>query len=294
MSSGQFRFAYFTPRYEETIAFYRNGLGLPVVEAWDRSPDDRGTIFGAASGLIEVAALPQGDESDHLFDARPPQGAFIVLEVDDVAAFFQRVKQKDLDIQQSLKDQDWGHRNFCIREPNGLTIYVFSEIGTRRAPTRADTRVNIRAYTGDRLALMPLFVLADDSHRQISQYISQGEVLVAWDEDEIVGHTQVVATDDVELLELKSLAVLESRQREGVGSALVQAAIAHGRERGAHQLTVSTATADIGNLAFYQKLGFRMSRVVPDAFTPAKGYPAGTMVNGIPLRDQVFLKLKIF
>ena len=33
MPSGQFRFAYFTPLYEETVAFYRDGLDLPVVEA---------------------------------------------------------------------------------------------------------------------------------------------------------------------------------------------------------------------------------------------------------------------
>ena len=55
---GQFRFAYFTPLYEETLAFYRDGLGLPIAGSWDRNPADRGTIFGAASGLIEVLMLP--------------------------------------------------------------------------------------------------------------------------------------------------------------------------------------------------------------------------------------------
>ena len=54
MSRGQFRFSYFTPDYETTVAFYREGLGLPVIEFWDRNPEDRGTLFGAASGLIEV------------------------------------------------------------------------------------------------------------------------------------------------------------------------------------------------------------------------------------------------
>jgi len=56
MSVGQFRFAYFTPHYESTVAFYRDGLDLPVIETWDRNPDDRGTLFGAASGVIEVLA----------------------------------------------------------------------------------------------------------------------------------------------------------------------------------------------------------------------------------------------
>ena len=112
-----------------TVAFYRDGLDLPVIEAWDRSPEDRGTLFGAASGLIEVLALPQSDQSDHLFDERPPQGAFMVMEVHDVAARYQRIKEKGLFIHQELKDQAWGHRSFCVRDPNGLTIYFFSESG---------------------------------------------------------------------------------------------------------------------------------------------------------------------
>jgi hypothetical protein len=38
MREGQFRFAFFTPAYESTVAFYRDGLELPVLETWDRTP----------------------------------------------------------------------------------------------------------------------------------------------------------------------------------------------------------------------------------------------------------------
>jgi catechol 2,3-dioxygenase-like lactoylglutathione lyase family enzyme len=129
MSEGQFRFAYFTPAYESTVAFYRDGLELPVIETWDRTPDDRGTLFGAASGMIEVLALPRSGEASHLWDARPPQGAFMVIEVDQVEARYRRAVEKGLPIQQGLKDQDWGHRSFCVRDPNGLTLYFFRETG---------------------------------------------------------------------------------------------------------------------------------------------------------------------
>ncbi len=43
----QFRFGYFTERYDETVAFYRDGLGLPVLESWDRDDTDRGVLFAA-------------------------------------------------------------------------------------------------------------------------------------------------------------------------------------------------------------------------------------------------------
>jgi len=128
MGSDQFRFGYFTPKYEETVAFYREGLEFHSIEAWDRTPDDRGTLFRAASGVIEVLALPASDQSDHLWDERPAQGAFMVIEMDQVEALYQSAVEKGLPIQNELKDQTWGHRSFCVREPNGLTLYFFSEL----------------------------------------------------------------------------------------------------------------------------------------------------------------------
>ena len=46
----EFRFCYFTPNYDETVGFYRDGLGLKVHRSWDRAPDDMGTIFLAPGG----------------------------------------------------------------------------------------------------------------------------------------------------------------------------------------------------------------------------------------------------
>jgi catechol 2,3-dioxygenase-like lactoylglutathione lyase family enzyme len=128
VSSGQFRFSYFTQDYDATVAFYRDGLGFPVVESWDRDPEDRGTLFGAASGLVEILKRPESGDSSHLWDKRPPQGAFMVIEVEDVDKTYRKVVEKGLPIQQELTTQAWGHRSFCIREPNGLTLYFFGEL----------------------------------------------------------------------------------------------------------------------------------------------------------------------
>lgn len=146
--------------------------------------------------------------------------------------------------------------------------------------------MQIERYDGDREALRPLFALADDSPTQISNYIEEGEVLVARDGNRIIGHVQVIEAGEGGVFELKSLAVRPTRQSEGLGRALVAAAITRCRERNGRRLIVSTATADIGNLRFYQR-GFRMYRIVQDAFGPSTGYPEGLAVNGIPLRDQV-------
>jgi GNAT superfamily N-acetyltransferase len=153
--------------------------------------------------------------------------------------------------------------------------------------------MDIRIFDGDRGILMPLFASADHSLLQIYRYIDLGEVLVARDDGEILGHLQIVETDQAGVLELKSMAVVASRQREGMGGALVEAAVIRCRGRKGRRLIVSTATADIDNLRFYQRHGFRMYKIVQDAFTTLRGYPEDVLVDGIPLCDQVFLELDL-
>jgi ribosomal protein S18 acetylase RimI-like enzyme len=150
--------------------------------------------------------------------------------------------------------------------------------------------MRIESYHADRNALLSLFELADDSRAQISAYMSLGEVLVARDGDMIAGHLQIIAADDPGVFEIKNIAVRETYRGCGIGRRLIEAAIVHSRHRNGHRLIVSTAAADVGNLRFYQRQGFRMFRIAQDAFGPSSGYPEGTLIDGIPLRDQVFLE----
>jgi ribosomal protein S18 acetylase RimI-like enzyme len=151
-----------------------------------------------------------------------------------------------------------------------------------------DRRVRVGIFAGDREALRPLFREADDSDQHIDTYLTAGEVFVAEDGDEVVGQLQLVDAGDGEV-ELKSLAVAEGRRGGGVGRALVAAALRRCRDRGVRRITVSTASADTGNLRFYQRQGFRLLSVERDVFGPEAGYPDGIVIDGIPLRDRVWL-----
>ena len=55
-------------------------------------------------------------------------------------------------------------------------------------------------------------------------------------------------------------------------------------------MRVATATADIANLRFYQRLGFRMDHVERDAFTIDRGYRS-LHVDRIPVRDRVWFSI---
>jgi catechol 2,3-dioxygenase-like lactoylglutathione lyase family enzyme len=127
MSTGEFRFVFFANDYESTLTFYRDGLELPIIGGWDRGPDDRGTLFQAASGIIEVIH-PHGRE------LVPPQGAWLLFQVDNVDDWYQHVRTKGLRILQELTNQPWGHREFkltvrmpaSVRPLNSSTVLDYS------------------------------------------------------------------------------------------------------------------------------------------------------------------------
>jgi predicted N-acetyltransferase YhbS len=146
----------------------------------------------------------------------------------------------------------------------------------------------IELYEGARSSLVELFALAEDSQQQLDAYLHLGRVLVARDVDTVVGHLQLVPTGRDGEIELKNMAVLPDRQGSGIGRALVDAALERSRAAGWRRMVVATAAADIGNLRFYQRVGFRFDAVERDAFTPSNGYPHPIIIDGIPLLDRVW------
>lgn len=154
--------------------------------------------------------------------------------------------------------------------------------------------IRIETFTGARERLRALFELAEDSPAELESYLPLGQVLVAVTAGgEIVGHLQLVDTDRQGRCELTKMAVAEAHQGSGIGRALVGSAVELLGARACTALVVATAAADIGNLRFYQRLGFRMCSIERDAFTTATGYPPGVLIDGIPLRDRVWFDLPI-
>ncbi|MFF4257891.1 GNAT family N-acetyltransferase [Streptomyces sp. NPDC001663] len=165
---------------------------------------------------------------------------------------------------------------------------------TVRGP-EAETPDGVRVvqYNGSRERLRPLFALAEDSSTQLDSYIQDGRVLVALRGTNAIGHLQLVATDRADTFEIKNMAVREDLQHTGVGRRLVRCAIDLVSRESSRRLLVATAAADIGNLRFYQRQGFRLQTIERDAFTPRTGYEPGTRIDGIEIRDRVWLDLQL-
>jgi GNAT superfamily N-acetyltransferase len=176
----------------------------------------------------------------------------------------------------------WNHWGQTFVDPDGYRVVIATEPRPDAAP------VHIDWHEGPHAELRSLFELAEDSVVQLDGYLDAGRVLVARRGAARIGHLQLVPTNRPGEIELKSMAVVADEQGAGIGRELVRTAMARSRAEGWARMVVSTAAADAGNLRFYQRVGFRMSSVERDAFTPATGYPDPIEIDGIPLLDRVW------
>jgi catechol 2,3-dioxygenase-like lactoylglutathione lyase family enzyme len=119
--SAEFRFVYQSAVYDETVAFLRDKLELPVLNSWDRPGDHRGTLFAAASGIVEVLENAQAQRA-------APGSPFMVIEVEDVDAVHERIAGRGVAVHHELRDKPWGHRGFSVLDPNGVEIAFFTWI----------------------------------------------------------------------------------------------------------------------------------------------------------------------
>ena len=124
---GEFRFVFYPSDYERAVEFYRDELGLRMTGGWDRVPGDRGALFQAAGGIIEILERPGAGEAPH--EAGPPRGGWLAIQVDDVDVAYDQVRFRGLAIEEGVEDKPWGHRSFAVRDPDGLLVVLFQITG---------------------------------------------------------------------------------------------------------------------------------------------------------------------
>jgi len=262
------------------LRFYRDGLGLPQLGGFEGHDGYDGVFLdlpGTGAHLELTAGGDQGAPEPH-----PESLLVLYLGGEDVvAAAVERTRAAPIE----PANPYWAANGVTIADPDGFRIVLVPH----RWPERS--AVEVEWFEGGREILDELFALADDSVAAVRAYRDLGSVLVARDGAAIVGHLQLIEVDP-RSVELKSLAVQEERQGEGIGRLLVDRALAESCRAGYSTVVVSTAAAGTDVLRFYQRSGFRMLRVERDAFTPAEGYD-GVEIDGIPLRDRVWLSLDL-
>ena len=145
----------------------------------------------------------------------------------------------------------------------------------------------------ERERFLPLLLLADESLEQVRSYMQRGELYAFIGRDESAVGIVLTLPAEQNSVELKAVAVDTTRQNRGIGRRMLGAVIDELRRSGVRRAIVGTANAGIGQLAYYQKAGFRLLRIERDFFSPGRGYPAVMEDNGIRLRDMVWMDLEL-
>lgn len=149
----------------------------------------------------------------------------------------------------------------------------------------------IRKLYIDEKPPMDLLLLADPSQKLVKEYLKRGECFVAEKEGDIVGAYVLLPTRP-DTMELVNIAVAKKHQGKGIGKQLVRDAIKIAKTKGYKTIEIGTGNSSIGQLALYQKCGFRIIGVDLDFFI--KHYPKDLYENGIHCRDMVRLSQDLF
>lgn len=133
---------------------------------------------------------------------------------------------------------------------------------------------------------MDLLLSADHSRLFVEEYLEKGECFVAEHNDQIIGVYVLIQTRP-RMAELVNIAVVERQQGKGIGKQLILNAIQTAKVKGYKTLEVGTGNSSIGQLALYQKWGFRIIGVYFHFLI--RHYPEKIFENGIQCRDMIRL-----
>ncbi|NOV03842.1 GNAT family N-acetyltransferase [Paenibacillus planticolens] len=146
--------------------------------------------------------------------------------------------------------------------------------------------MEIRKLNANENHPMELLLLADPSRQLVEEYVKRGDCFVAEEDNRCTG-TYVLLPTRPETVELVNIAVVEEMQGRGIGKQLVLHAIQTAKTRGYKTIEIGTGNSSIGQLALYQKCGFRIVGVDLDFFI--RHYDEEIYENGIQCRDMIRL-----
>jgi ribosomal protein S18 acetylase RimI-like enzyme len=138
-------------------------------------------------------------------------------------------------------------------------------------------------------APLDLLLLADPCEAKVTAYLPRSRCFAAYAGTSPVAVCAVMPLSDA-AYEIMNIAVEPSRQQQGIGTGLLGHVISVFRKEGACRLEVGTGTFGY-QLAFYQRQGFRVTRIDRNFFLA--NYPEPIFEDGIQLKDMLRLGLEL-
>lgn len=135
--------------------------------------------------------------------------------------------------------------------------------------------------------LIPLLLLADESIDKIHEYLPNGDLYYLEDSSGQVVGVIVMTKINQNTMEIRNVSIKKEQQGQGLGKSIISLTLEQYKEQEYHHFIVGTANSSIDNLAFYQKLSFRLYDIKKDFFL---SYPEEIWENGIRAVDMIMLE----
>jgi lactoylglutathione lyase len=115
--------------YQQALRFYRDALGLPVVEEWNNE-GGAGAVLDAGRAALEVLSTTQAELVDRVEVGERVAGPVrLALEVDDSAATADTLAAAGAELIAGPVVTPWSHRNVRLRAPDGMQLTLFTIVG---------------------------------------------------------------------------------------------------------------------------------------------------------------------
>ncbi|MDQ3793572.1 MAG: VOC family protein [Actinomycetota bacterium] len=100
--------------FEHSLRFYSESLGLHIYREWG-SGSNRGVVFFLGGGFLELSGSSHTTANENVC---------LWLQVRDVDAVGDALKETREDVIELPTDKPWGLREMQIRDPDGLRIVI--------------------------------------------------------------------------------------------------------------------------------------------------------------------------
>jgi lactoylglutathione lyase len=108
--------------YEQALAFYRDALGLPVLDDWGN-----GAVLDAGRATLEVLSRQAAEHADEVeVGQRVAASVRVALEVGDSAATAETLTAAGAERLGEPVVTPWSHRNVRLLAPDGMQLTLFT------------------------------------------------------------------------------------------------------------------------------------------------------------------------
>lgn len=134
-----------------------------------------------------------------------------------------------------------------------------------------------------------LLLIADASESSVKKYLVGSKCFCAIDDKNIIG-VCVVNKNVNSVLEIFNIGILPEKQKQGIGTKLLDFVIRELVDSGEKRIELGTGTFGY-QLLFYQRFGFRVESIWKNHFID--NYEEPIFVKGVQLKDMLRLYLAL-